>query len=159
MRGVVVIDACLLLLLIVGSADPKLIGSHKRLKDDYSAIDYDLLILELATFTDVVTVSFVLAEAYNLAKQIQGPAFTQVNRAFRVLVEGSLEIPISASVCVRQAEFNFLGLADTALLRACRDRSAVMSPTLLTADKPLAQTARGLGIVTLLYAKDEGFDR
>ena len=157
MKGTVVVDANLLVLLVVGSASRKLIASHKRLKDDFDDADFDLLGLELLRFSEILLLSNVLVEAYNLAKQIDGPALRRVQHAFRTLVETSTEIVIRAVDAVRRPEFAYLGLTDAALLRVCSMQFAESSPVLMTADQPLAHRARVLGHEALLYVKDVGF--
>jgi hypothetical protein len=43
MTGVVVVDANLLVLLVAGSASTPYIAKHKRLRDDYTIEDFELL--------------------------------------------------------------------------------------------------------------------
>ena len=158
MRGSVAIDANLLVLLIVGSAKPSLIDAHKRLKSDYSTIDFELLTLELAQYSEIILLSSVLVESYNLVRQIDGPALRLVQQAFRTLVESCSEASVRAIEAVRRSEFSFLGLTDAAILQLCETSLAGARPTLLTADKALGHRARVLGYDTRLYVKDVGWE-
>ena len=130
MRGSVAIDANLLVLLIVGSAKPSLIDAHKRLKSDYSTIDFELLTLELAQYSEIILLSSVLVESYNLVRQIDGPALRLVQQAFRTLVESCSEASVRAIEAVRRSEFSFLGLTDAAILQLCETSLAGARPHL-----------------------------
>ena len=158
MKGSVAIDANLLVLLIVGSARPSLIEAHKRLSSDYSTIDFELLTLEIAQYSEIILLNSVLVESYNLARQIDGPALRLVQQAFRTLVESCSEVSVPAIEAVTRSEFCFLGLTDATILQLCGMTLAGAPPTLLTADKPLGHRARVLGYDTRLYVKDVGWE-
>jgi hypothetical protein len=54
MTGVVVVDASLLVLLVVGSASADYVGKHKRLRKNYTIDDFKLLGLIIAEFSEIV---------------------------------------------------------------------------------------------------------
>ena len=145
MKGPVVVDANLLLLPVVGNADPRLIETNKRLRDDYTCADFDMLGLLIAEHSEIVLVAHALTEAGNLARQIAEPAKRVVQAMFRTLVESTSEIAVSALTAVQRPEFETLGLSDAALRHVCTIDLAGTRATLLTADRPLAAWARRLG--------------
>lgn len=74
MTGVVVVDANLMVLLVVGAASKNYIARHKRLRNHYTVYDFELLGLLVAEFSDIVVLPHILAEVSNIARQIDGPA-------------------------------------------------------------------------------------
>jgi hypothetical protein len=68
MTGVVVVDANLLVLLVVGSASRDYIAKHKRLQG-YTIYDFELLGLIIADFSDIVLLPHILVEVSSLAKK------------------------------------------------------------------------------------------
>jgi hypothetical protein len=154
MKGVVVIDSNLLVLLVVGSASRSYISQHKRLKGVYSAEDFDLLNLMIAEFSDIVLLPHVLAETSNLAGQIGSPARAKVRGALRKLIESCAELPVQSVHGARRAEFHHLGLTDSVILHLCTMQMQGISPTLLTADRPLADRAAALGYSVIDYRQE-----
>ena len=73
MRKIIALDANLLVLLIVGLTDRRLIASHKRLKE-YTVDDFDLLERLISASAGIAVTPNVLSEASNLTRQIGGPA-------------------------------------------------------------------------------------
>ena len=73
MTGVVVVDANLTVLLVVGSADRDFIAKHKRLQG-YTIDDFELLGILIAKFSEIVVLPHILAEVSSLARQIDKPA-------------------------------------------------------------------------------------
>ena len=70
-RRKVLLDSNLLVLLITGQVDLALLKSFKRVKN-YEPQDVQLLTWLLSQFTSVVTTSYALAEASNLAGELSG---------------------------------------------------------------------------------------
>lgn len=122
------IDANLLLLLVVGRTDRKLLARHKRLQA-FEDDDYDLLEDMLRGSGQLLLCSYVLAEVSNLFRHIAEPDRTRISAAFAQLVAESDELAIPAKRAVHHAAYPRLGLSDAALLTAAAD-----GPTLLTAD-------------------------
>ena len=86
MTGVVVIDTNLVVPLVVGSASKDYIIKHKRLQD-YTAYDFELLGLILASFSGIILLPHVLAEVSSLARQIGNPA----RSGFKMLLKSRLQ--------------------------------------------------------------------
>ena len=94
MTGVVVVDANLLVLLVVGSASKKYIAKHRRLRD-YTVEDFELLGLIIGDFSDIVLLPHILAEVSSLARKIDNPARAKIQNALRTLIATTTELPSS----------------------------------------------------------------
>ena len=138
----IILDANLLLLLVVGSADRSFIAKHKRLRS-YTDEDFDLLLLLLSRVNGIIVTPNTLTETSNLAGYISDPARTVIYQMFRAIVQApaTAELSVESKLAVSGAEFVRLGLTDSVLLHL-----ATGSHTLLTADVDLylAATTRGL---------------
>lgn len=93
MRGAVVIDTNLMVLLIVGSASREYIPKHKHLSG-YTVDDFDMLGLLLSEFSDIVLLPHIVSEVSSLSRQIDEPARTKIQSALRTLIETCAEIPV-----------------------------------------------------------------
>ncbi len=153
MNGVVVLDANLLVLLVVGSASRDYIGRHKRL-DQYSTEDFDLLVGIIGQFDEVVLLPHIVAEVSSLCRQIANPARSAIQHAFKVLVTSATEIPIPSADGALRAEFEGLGVTDACILHLCAMSLNGISPTLITMDAALANTAHSLGYSVIDYSRD-----
>ncbi len=154
MKGVVVIDTNLLLLLIVGLTSPDYIAVHKCLKGDYTEHDFNLPGLIIGGFSDIVTLPRILSETSNLARQIPGPARRDIQLKFRSFIERTVEIPLTSVQGARREAFENLGLTDAVVLQFCELDIDGAKPTLLTADTCLADRAKSLGCSALNYPDD-----
>ncbi len=148
--GPVLVDANLLLLLIVGSADRRFIGMHKNLSD-YSESDFEILGQAISLFSDVVLLPHVLAEVSSLARQIRNPARSKIQLKFKELVESSIEIALPSVDGVGRDEFQEFGLTDAVMLQLCTLTRAGISFSLLTADGRLAVQAEMQGYSVLNF--------
>jgi predicted nucleic acid-binding protein len=153
MKGVVVVDTNLLVLLVVGSASRNYIAMHKRLAE-YTADDFDMLGLILAEFSEIVLLPHVLAEASNFARMIDFPARAKVQAALSTLISSCVELPIPSINGVRRSEFYDLGLTDAVILHLCAMILNGIGPTLVTADAKLANAANSLGYSVIDYRQD-----
>ena len=151
MNGPVIVDSNLLLLLIAGIANRDYIAKHKKLADDYSEYDFDLLTLLIAEFSDILLVPHVLAEVSSLARQIKNPARREIQTKLRELIETTTEVHIESLYGALREEFDALGLTDSVLLHFCTLKFAGVDCTLLTADEDLAFTASSLGYGVIYY--------
>jgi len=149
--GPVLVDANLLLLLVVGSADRRYIAIHKRLSG-YTEADFELLVEAISLFSDIVLVPHVLAEVSSLSRQVQDPARSRIQEKFRDLVEMSGEVTVSSVDGVHREEFLALGLTDAVMLHLCGAIDAALGLTLLTNDARLAVQAEMLGYDVLNFS-------
>ena len=153
MAGVVVVDANLLTLLVVGTASEEYVSKHKRLQD-YSTDDFKLLGLIIAEFSDLVLVPHVMAEVSSLARQIENPARRRIQSTLRTLIETTWEVPVQSASGAARDEFSELGLTDAVILHLCGMSLNGISPTLLTADADLADSAHSLGYGVIDYKQE-----
>ena len=109
----VVIDANLLVLLVVGAVDRRLVGKHRRVRG-FEPEDYDLL-LELLPETrqPVVVTPNTLTEVSNLLEDKQDGRFL---RQLKELIEVSEEVVVASSAASNNRAYEWLGLSDAALL-------------------------------------------
>lgn len=132
-----IIDAQLLVLVLVGLLDTKLIGKHKRTKV-YALEDYEILKAVLESHDEVVVTPNVLTEASNLIRLIGDPQKTQLTILLRAWIDGdeSEEHYIESSRAAARDEFPRLGLTDGTILELMQDELE-----LLTADLDLYLSA------------------
>jgi hypothetical protein len=138
----IILDACLLLLLVVGTASRDYITKHRRLQA-YTDADFILLTQILSRATKVIVTPNTLTETSNLAGYIAEPARAHIYELLRVLVEAAEteEQYIESKVATARTEFVRLGLTDSALLQL-----ATESHILLTVDLDLYLAALKQGL-------------
>jgi hypothetical protein len=153
MTGVVIIDANLTVLLVVGSASKDYIAIHRRLQD-YTVDDFDMLSLLIAQFSEIVLLLHILAEASSLARQINNPARARVQWALKTLITTATELPLQSVFGVERDEFDQLGLTDAVILHLCTMSINGVSPTLITVDADLADSAHSLGYSVIDYKQE-----
>lgn len=138
----VVIDANLLVLLIVGGVDRRLVGRHRRARI-FEPEAYDLLLdLLHQTPRPAIVTPNTLTEVSNLLEDKGDRRFLRRLKAF---VESSEEIVVASSTASNNREYERLGLSDAVLLEIATDQSP-----LLTADLDLYHavlTTKGSGAV------------
>jgi hypothetical protein len=139
----IILDAHLLLLLIVGTASRDYITIHRRLRA-YTDADYVLLTRMLTTASKIVVTPNTLTETSNLAGYIAEPARTRIYQTFRALVaaDGTEERYAESKVAVNRAEFERIGLTDSCLLHI-----GTAPHMLLTADLELYLAALNQGVL------------
>ena len=125
------IDTNLLVLLVVGNTDRKLITKHKRTLA-FTEEDYELLVQMIEGYRQVFVTPNILTEASNLLAQHEDPERTQIMMRLRLLIHGSNEVVVASAQATSNRAFERLGLADTVLLEA------------ITTDRPLVTTDLGL---------------
>ncbi len=112
------IDTNLLVLLIAGRANERIIDTHKRLKA-YSVGDYEKLCSVIARAGGVVyALPNTLSETSNLLRQYGEPDRTELMRALARLINESNEVIVLSAEAVTHPAYHRLGLADAAALQA-----------------------------------------
>ena len=108
-----VIDANLLVLLVVGAVDRRLVGKHRRVRS-FEPEDYDLLLalLQETPHPAVVTPN-TLTEVSNLIEDRQDRRFL---RQLKEFIEVSEEVVVASSVASNNRAYEQLGLSDAVLL-------------------------------------------
>ena len=130
------IDANLLVLFVAGSVNRDIIRRHRRLRDDYSAADYDLLLDLFNAVDQLLVMPNTLTEASNLLAQHGEPERSRLLAGLRVVIEESEEVVVASGDAAATHAFIGHGLTDAALLRAVSEETP-----LLTADGPLYREA------------------
>lgn len=116
----VFVDTNLLVLLVAGRTDRRLIAKHKRLSE-FTSDDYDQLTKLIIDFGTVFVTPNTLTEASNLLAQHGEPERSRCFGTLRVLIEATKEIVIASVDASRNSAFERLGLTDSALLEAFSD--------------------------------------
>lgn len=121
----------MLVVFVVGSVDPKLLGVAKRVKE-YRPSDYDLIYAYLSLFSEVVLLPNTISEASNLLDHLKGERRELCMERLALLAKGSSERYVASVLAMEQPEYMALGVADAALLCALE-----RDTYLLTADREL----------------------
>ena len=87
----IILDSNLLVLLIVGLTDPKLIYKHKRTKS-YEKEDFELLVNILSNYDQVVVTPHILTETSNLVSQIGEPTMSLLRKTLLALLKEQKEV-------------------------------------------------------------------
>lgn len=116
----ILLDSNLLVLYLVGSFDPALIGKHKRTRD-YTPEDFVLLQAILATKTGLITTPNVMAEASNLVGQIGEPARRHVLTLLGQVCQNLEERYVESSRAAQSPCFVRLGITDSVLVDLCAE--------------------------------------
>lgn len=139
MPRIIALDAGVLVLLVVGLTNPKLIERHKRL-EGYTINDFEFLLSILERYDEAVVIPNALTEAGNFLKRIAEPARSQIFMRFRYFIENTREVYIESRTAVHRTEFVRLGLTDSAELELARRDIFI-----LVADGPLCRAALDAG--------------
>ena len=131
------VDACLLVLLVVGATSKAIIAKHRRL-EGYTLAEYKLLIelIDLGGGRVYVTPN-TLTEASSLLRQHGEPERTALVEKLAELIERSHEIVVVSADAARNEHFLRLGLTDAALLET------------ISADRPLLTVDLDLYVAAL----------
>lgn len=107
----------MLLLFIVGSVDPKLLGIAKRVKE-YRPSDYDILYTYLSLFSEIILLPNTVTEVSNLLDHYVGDRRENCMALLAALASSRSEKYIPSDIAVQQPEYMALGITDTAILCA-----------------------------------------
>lgn len=128
----IAVDTNLLLLLVVGTWNPRIISRHKRLSE-YSIRDFELVRDYISSFQTGAATAHVLTEVSNLIPfGMEESTTAAIRNELARTIQTLDERQIASSSASARAEFLVFGLTDAALSIVCSDMP------LLTADKPLA---------------------
>ena len=111
----VYLDANLLVLLVVGETDSKIIAKHKRLSE-FDEEDYERLVELVGRMGQILVTPNTLTEASNLLAQHGEPEKSQIFEVLRILIEEYEEIVVTSQIASLNKEFKRLGLTDAVLL-------------------------------------------
>ena len=150
MRKTIALDANLLVLLVVGLAEPRYIQVHKRLKA-FTFDDFKLLTKMIAASAGMAVTPNALSEASNLLRQINEPAKSRIGMALRRLIQNTNEIYVASVDASSRREFLRIGLSDSALLEVNKNDIVVLSVDL---SRCLAAQAAGYTVVNFNHLRE-----
>jgi hypothetical protein len=144
----VILDSGLLVLFIVGGANPKYIKQHKKCSG-FDENDHGILTSMMLAASSIVVTPHVLSEASNHLEQagaLTGTARREIMFAFRSFILNNGEHAASSMSAARRDEFVALGLSDSALIEIQNDNSV-----LLTTDIRLCNASMALGFSVIHF--------
>lgn len=149
----VLVDTNLLLLLIVGEADTSYVSKHKRLRDHYTATDFNLVKDIIDQYDEHVILPHILAEVSSLLQMIADPALTKIRHTLcRLLTETWIEFTPDSQAGCHRSEYHRRGLTDALILHTCATWSEQgLRLDFITADEPLYNDVLSLGYPAELY--------
>ncbi len=130
------LDANLLVLLVVGLVDKRLVERHRRTRA-FTTENYDLLLRMLENVELLCVTPNTLTEASNL---LEKPDDTRFLDRLGKLIEESEETVVDSKIAIRNRKFTRIGLTDAVLL----DVISTEQP-LLTTDAELYGIASAKG--------------
>lgn len=110
----------MLVLFVIGTIDPKLLGVAKRVKE-YRPSDYDLVYTYVALFSEVVLLPNIVSETSYLLNYLKGERRELCMERLALLAKGSSEQYVASVFAMEQPEYMALGVADAAVLCALED--------------------------------------
>lgn len=149
-RTLLVIDTNLLVLLVVGSVRPDLIGKHRRTKG-YGMQDFALLRDLLGDEPTLSLLPNVVTETSNLVADYGEPDRSRLLGRLKSLVDANPESYVPSRLACSIAEFLRLGVTDAALLVPGIDRRAIYTDDL---DLYLAASRRALPCVYFTHERE-----
>lgn len=136
------IDTNLLVRLVVGSLDRKLIKSNRADRRPVTEKEFDLLAEIARSFTRIVSTPHILTELSNLTGKLDSKWHGRVREIIRKFVLNKVdEAQVAARDIVQHPLFPRLGVADTAIHLIAPGKYLV-----LTDELALAETLRKRGV-------------
>ena len=120
------LDTSLLVLLVVGKTNRKLIAKHRRLRE-FQEEDYERLIDMVGQVGEILVTPNTLTEASNLLAQHGEPERSRFFEVLRVLIEEHEEIVVASKTASRNNQFKRLGLTDAALLEVISNSNPLIT--------------------------------
>ena len=97
MRGPVVIDTNLLVLLVVGTTSKDYISLHKRLEHEFGIRDFEVLVELIGLFSDITLLPHIIAETSSLIRQIRAPMRTNIQATLKKLITTTVDFPVAST--------------------------------------------------------------
>jgi hypothetical protein len=123
------LDTNLLLVLVVGHYQPKMVEQFKR-TSQYTADDYQLLAKTVSQFSRLITTPHILTEVNSLSNQLTQATKKTYAPVFADQIKAMSEIYIASEALSTDAEFSELGLTDISIMRAANDGYLVLTDDL-----------------------------
>lgn len=131
----IILDTNLLVVLIVGMVDRRLVGQHRRTRA-FTPESFDFLLDMVLGAEQVVVTPHVLAETSNLLGQDDDPRCRALREKLREMIGMYPERHVAALELSKHADYLRLGIADCGILSAVREDAV-----LVTDDLPLYLTS------------------
>ena len=120
------VDANLLILLVAGSVDPRIIAKHRRL-NGFTTDDYDFLLVVLNEVSHIFVTPYTLTETSNLLRQHGEPERSLLIDRLAYLIEESDEVVVASAQAATNPYFRQLGLTDAALLESISPQTPLLT--------------------------------
>lgn len=117
------IDTNLLVLLVVGSVDRKLVGKHRRVRA-FTQEDYGDILQMIGALNRLFVTPNILTEASNLLESRKDSRFLD---RLRIFIEKTEETVLASSTAARHNRFPRLGLTDAVLLEIVSERRPLIT--------------------------------
>ena len=153
-KGSILLDTNLLLLLVVGLAARRLVATHERLRSDYNEADFDTLCALISAFDGIVFLTPILVEVDYFANQTKGSDRYMVLSRLRGFVNSAIEYPVLGERGVNSRDFSRLGFVDSTILEVLSESSNVgLDLTLASNDSLLVNLALARSLSAVLFSE------
>lgn len=148
-RNGLIIDTNLLILIIVGSFDPKIIPRFKR-TSKYLEDDFSLMINFIKFFDNIITTPNILTETCNLSLNLNFETENGLYRTFAKIIYSLRENYVTSIDLPKENAFFQFGISDSAIIELCKQ-----GRLLLTDDFPLYGyvTAQGMDAINFNHIR------
>ncbi len=147
----VLLDTNLLVLLIVGLYDKKLIEHHKR-TNAFTSDDFDLLLKSIGGYEILWVTSHCLAEVSNLLKHTHKSQAEKLLLLLKEFISDKKESHVSKGVIFNDSLFLRLGIADTGIIIKSKRVSCVFT---VDFDLYIEITKLGYNVVNFNHLRTE----
>lgn len=147
----IALDTNFMILFVIGSVAPSLIGSQRRVKA-FMPDDFELLVEQLEN-VDLILTPNTLTEVSNLTFEgFHEPYLSRIKSVVFEIISQFSETYVPSKQAAGASEFSWLGLADTVWLEGVN-----ADTTIMTADAKLhvAALKRGLLSINFNHLREE----
>jgi len=146
----VILDTNLLLLLVVGETDRKMIGRHKRLRA-YQEEDFDWVQNAVKVSKGLVFCPNIVTETSNLVRYAPTSDAALVAQALKVILEQFPEHYVPSQQAATRTEYTRLGVTDAVLLALAETHATLVTDDL---DLALAAAYAGADVINYNHIRD-----
>lgn len=122
-----ILDTNVMLLFVVGSADERMIETHKRVSNRFIRRNYKQLLSIIEATENLATTSNILTEVSNLLRQTDNRKRERLVSVFARIIESIPEIFLKSDTVVNDNYFHRLGLTDSIILKLKADDYHILS--------------------------------
>lgn len=121
-----IIDTNLLLLTVIGSVDPSLIGKFERTRK-YSIDDFDAIASEMPRYSKLVITPGIAVETSNWIGYLKGLDYEAVWSRFCSLISRSIEVAVPSLAACKHSDSPRLRITDCSILIAATKDIVVLT--------------------------------